>query len=282
MRERKTEVRNLLKLSQGEVITRSRNHLIVCEDLNALYEKFAKDIADIIIRNNNDDKKTKLILPVGPTGQYPKLAEIINRKKLSLENCWFFFMDEYCDFDGKALGKEHPLSFKKSAEEKFFNLLSQEIKFNKKQVIFPNEKNIDGLADLIRKHGGIDACFGGIGIHGHVAFNEPNPKVKDSNPRKVRLNNYTVTINAIRAEVGGNLETFPREAFTLGMKQILDAKKIRLYCRNGTTFDWANTVLRIALLGKPNYDYPVTYIRNHLDYIITTDKDTLKSPKNVI
>ena len=78
------------------------------------------------------------------------------------------------------------------------------------------------------------------------------------------------------------MENFPKEAYTIGMSQILGSKKIRLYCRNGTPFDWANTVLRIALFGNTGDDYPVTYIRNHADYIITTDEDTLASPKVIL
>jgi glucosamine-6-phosphate deaminase len=283
MVDRLSEVRKLLKMSQNEIIELSKNHLVVCDDLGALYQKFANDIANVIIKNNEINKSTTLILPVGPTGQYPVLAEIINRRNISLNNCWFFFMDEYCDFDGKALNKTHPLSFRRIAEERFFNLLRKnKIHLNENQIIFPDQENVFKLADKIKEVGGIDACFGGIGIHGHVAFNEPEKEVKDSIPRKVTLNNFTITINAIRAEVGGNLETFPKEAFTLGMKQILESNMIRLYCRNGTPYDWANTVLRIALLGEPNYDYPVTYIRNHPDYKIITDKDTLETPKNLI
>jgi hypothetical protein len=63
------------------------------------------------------------------------------------------------------------------------------------------------------------------------------------------------------------------------MKQILESKHIRLYCRNGSPYDWANAILRIALFAQPGDDYPVTYIRNHPDYLIVTDKDTLQSPK---
>jgi len=138
------------------------------------------------------------------------------------------------------------------------------------------------LRDKIESVGGIDTCYGGIGIHGHVAYNEPEPNVCDSDPRMVYLNDFTRTINAIRAEIGGNLEGHPRKGITLGMRQILGARRIRLYCRNGIALDWANTVLRLALFGQPGDDYPVTYIRNHRDYIVVTDGDTASKPKFVI
>ena len=68
----------------------------------------------------------------------------------------------------------------------------------------------------------------------------------------------------------------------LGMRQILGARRIRLYCRNGIPLDWANTVLRLAVLGKPGDDYPVTYVRDHNDYMVVTDEDTVRKPKFVI
>jgi RpiB/LacA/LacB family sugar-phosphate isomerase len=269
---RKAEVRELLELSTEKVKELAGEKLVVCKDIDELHRTMARNMADEIKGNNAKKQPTRLIVPVGPTGQYPYLAEIINKEGISLADTWFFYMDEYCGEDGKAITIEHPLSFKREAENLFFKNL--ETRPAKERVIFPDENNIDSLADMIEKVGGIDVCYGGIGIHGHVAFNEPLVGITKTNPRKVRLNNYTVTINAVRSNVGGNLECFPRFAFTQGMKQILAARKIRLYCRNGCEFDWANTVLRLALLGKCGDDYPVTHIRDK-DYVITTDEETL-------
>jgi glucosamine-6-phosphate deaminase len=282
MEFRSTEVRDLSKLTPEEVVARAKKHLIVCEDLNDLYKHFAKEIFNEIQNNNLSGLPTRLILPIGPIGQYPQLTKMIEEKKLSLANCWFFFMDEYCDENGDSLTINHPLSFKRIAKRDFLLPLKNNFGLNQSQVIFPDENNINKLANLIDEIGGIDTCYGGIGIHGHIAFNEPEPNVYLTNPRKVRLNDFTITINSIRAVIGGNLENFPKEAFSLGMKQILNANRIRLYCRNGSTYDWANIILRIALFGQPGDDYPVTYIRNHSNYVVITDKNTLKTPNNII
>jgi len=279
--DRKTEIRKLLKLSPEEVQAKAGHHLIVCENLDALHKRFAEDIAAEIEKNTSENEPTRLILPVGPTGQYPFLAEMINSRKISLANCWFFFMDENCSEDGRALGSEHPLSFKSEAESLFLSRLDDSCGLQPERVIFPDENNITILTVRIEEAGGIDTCYGGIGIHGHVAFNEPEPGVRDTGPRLVTLNDFTVTINAVRSHVGGNLECFPRQAYTLGMQQILNARRIRLYCRNGCEFDWANTVLRLALFGTPGDDYPVTHIRN-TNYTIITDLETLASPRNLI
>ena len=279
MIDRKRELRELLELSPDEVIERAGNHLIVCDNIDELHNRFAHDIFNEIRKNNEDNKSTKLILPIGPTGQYPILVDLIVKHNLDLSNCWFFFMDEYADEDGYALSLNHPLSFKRIAKTLFIIPLQEKFGLENSRVVFPDESNIDRLGNLVQ---GINTCYGGIGIHGHIAFNEPSIDVAISNPRKVRLNKYTITINAVRSQVGGNLEAFPNYAFTIGMKQILSANRIRLYCRNGGPYDWANSIMRIALFGEPGDDYPVTYIRNHQNYTIITEKETLKSPKNLI
>ena len=279
MIDRKRELRELLKLSPKEVMNRAGDHLIVCENIDELHHRFANDIFSEIKKNNENEKSTKLILPIGPTGQYPILVDLISQHNLDLSNCWFFFMDEYSDDDGFAIPLNHPLSFKRIAKTMLLIPLRERFGLDNSKVIFPDESNIDELASIIQD---INTCYGGIGIHGHIAFNEPSNNVSLSNPRKVRLNEYTITLNAIRSHVGGNLEAFPNYAFTIGMKQILSAKRIRLYCRNESPYDWANSVLRIALFGEPGDDYPVTYTQGHPDYTIITDKETLQSPENLI
>ena len=276
---RKSEIHRLLQLSPAEVRARAGERLLVCQDIDGLHQRMAEDIAAEIIAAADAGQALNLILPVGPTGQYVYLVMLINEQNLDLAHCTFFFMDEYCDENGRALPPTHPLSFRGIAGGLFLDRLS--VPLAESQVIFPTEDNIDVLSGQIVAAGGIDTCYGGIGIHGHVAFNEPEPGISALACRKVRLNDFTVTINAVRAGVGGNLAGFPREAYTIGMKEILQSKRIRLYCRNGIGFDWANTVLRLALFGSPGDDYPVTHIRE-CDYTIITDEDTLQQPEVIL
>ncbi len=278
MLDRSDEIRKLIRSSPEQVIKQAGKHLFVCDSLDQLHHQFANEMVTEIEQHNQDHLPTRLILPIGPIGQYTYVVERCTREQISLANCWFFFMDEYCDnYTGKALNTHHPLSFQGIANKLLLDQLTTTCNLNPTHVFFPNEKNIHELARIIQKIGGIDTCYGGIGIHGHLAFNEPAPRIAVSPPRKVKLNRYTITMNAIRAGVGGDLENFPRNAFTLGMTQILDARRIQLYCRNGTPYDWANVVLRIALFGEIGDDYPVTHIRNR-EYVIITDRDTIQTP----
>jgi len=279
---RRDEVRRLLRMTIEEMIEKARGRLVVVETLEDLHRHFAESIANEIKENNARKKPTRLILPVGPTGQYPILRDIINDERISLKNCYFFFMDEYCDDNGCVLSEDHPLSLRGTVKRIFFDHIDPELNIPSENLIFPTHLNIHQLKDKIASVGGIDTCYGGIGIHGHVAFNEPEPGVENTDPRLVYLNEYTITMNAIRAHVGGNIVNFPRKAVTLGMRQILSARRIRLYCRNGGEWDWANMVLRIALFGKPGDDFPVTYIRKHPDYLIVADVDTASKPKYIL
>ena len=279
---RRDEVRRLLRMTTAEMRAQAGDHLRIMPDLDALHRHFAESIATEIRIHNERGLPTKLILPVGPVGQYPLLAEIVNRDRISLKQCWFFMMDEHCDDDGVELPDDHPLSFRRALHEQFVRHVAPELMVPPDQLIFPGHRNVHTLKEQIAALGGIDTTYGGIGIHGHIAYNEPEPNVRESDPRLVGLNDFTRTINAMRAEIGGNLENYPRHGLTLGMRQLLGARRIRLYCRNGLALDWANTVLRLALFGEPGDDYPVTYIRDHDDYVVATDEQTACSPRFVV
>ena len=163
MINRKQEVRKLMRLTPRQVMKIAGEHLIVCENLEQLHQHFANSIASEIRTNNIKNTPTRLILPIGPIGQYPILAQIINKEPLSLKYTWIFFMDEYCGEDGKALETDHPLSFKRIAEEKFFNLLGGEHFQVFKRIFIPNEANLEELSQKIEDIGGIEpsCCDGG-------------------------------------------------------------------------------------------------------------------------
>ncbi|MFH1476909.1 MAG: hypothetical protein ABIH24_05400 [Verrucomicrobiota bacterium] len=280
--KRKAEIQRLLQLTPGQLLSRAKGRLTILDNLNLLHQHFAARIAATISENNLRSRPTRLILPVGPFEQYPLLAGIINNKKIDMSNCRFFFMDEYCDDNGKALPSRHPLSLRRNIEHNFLPLLQGGCGLKSNQVVFPNRNNLRYLARMIKDAGGIDICFAGVGIHGHLAFNEPGRGVAYTHPRQVQLNAFTITMNAIRAGVGGDLHNFPHKALTLGMQQLLSARKIFIYCRNDVPgIDWANAILRLALFGEPGDDYPVTYIRNK-DYHIVTTKDTAAVPKVIL
>lgn len=261
----------------------------VLPDLVTLNHHFARAVADEIAANNRAGRPTRLILPVGPVGYFPLLADLCNQERINWSQVHVFFMDEYCDWQGRRVSVDHPLSFAGFVQRTLFAKLSPDLALPAAQCHFPDPRQIDRISEEIVHVGGIDTCYGGIGIHGHIAFNEPPisrwftitpDEFKASKTRLVQLAPETVVLNASRA-ASGNFAALPPMAVTLGMADILAAKRIRLYCQGGV---WQRTVLRIALFGSPNtadgedVNYPVTLLRSHPDLAIITTIDTAQPP----
>lgn len=281
-KERAREVRRILALEPDEVIKEAKGQLVVFDTLDEVYDYLAEEMVQEFEKAAKGDRIVSFIMPVGPTQPYRLMAEKINYRQISLKNVRFFFMDEYVDDEkDRLIPKSNPLSFRGQIGPLLFDRIRPDLLMPKSQIIFPTPENVKDLPKMIKDAGGIEVCYGGIGIHGHVAFNEPGPGVAKSNPRILDINDFTRTIDATRHPgVGGNLENFPRRAITMGMKQCIEARKILVMTRNETPFlNWANTIIRISALGKPGDDYPVTHMRHHKNLRIVTDRNTLKKPK---
>ena len=281
-KERAREVRRILALEPDEVIKEAKSQLVVFDTLDEVYDYLAEEMVQEFEKAAKGDRIVSFIMPVGPTQPYRLMAEKINYRQIPLKNVRFFFMDEYVDDEkDRLIPKSNPLSFRGQIGPLLFDRIRPDLLMPKSQIIFPTPENVKDLPKMIKDAGGIEVCYGGIGIHGHVAFNEPGPGVAKSNPRILEINDFTRTIDATRHPgVGGNLENFPRRAITMGMKQCIEARKILVMTRNETPFlNWANTIVRIAALGRPGDDYPVTHMRHHKNLCIVTDRNTLKKPK---
>jgi glucosamine-6-phosphate deaminase len=274
---------SFLSIPVDELVRTSKVQLQVVHDLDSLYNHFAWGIANEIKVHNEDGEPTRLILPVGPIGQYPILVQICNQERISWQNVHTFNMDDYLDWQGRPLSLEHPLSFEGYMRREVFAKLDPELRIPETQIHFPDPHDIDRVSQHIADVGGIDTCYGGIGFHGHVAFNEPPisrwytltpDQFRGSLTRIVHLAPETVVMNSARA-TGGNPTALPPMAITLGMRDILSAHRLRLYCQGGS---WQRTILRIAVLGEEDVDYPVTMLQNHPDYIIITDQNTAQAP----
>jgi glucosamine-6-phosphate deaminase len=253
--------------------------LTVLPDLDDLFTHFARAILDEIVENNRAGRPTRLILPVGPVGQYPILARLANEEGVSWRDVHVFTMDEYCDWQGRAIPVDHPLSFEGFIRRTLFEQLRPELRIPENQLHVPDPRHLDRASAEIERIGGIDTCYGGVGIHGHIAFNEPPisrwttvsvDEFKQSLTRIVALAPETIVMNSSRA-AAGNFAALPPMAVTLGMRDILGARRVRLYCQGGV---WQRTVLRIALFGSEEVAYPVTLLRSHPDFAIVTDENT--------
>lgn len=229
-----------------------------------VYFDMALSMLEEIIAHNVKGEKTVMIVPVGPTDQYPMLADLVNRLNVSLKNVHFFNMDEYMLSPTETVGRENPLSFYGRMKREFYDLVRPELVMPESQRHFPAPGQEAAYDQLIEDLGGVDACFGGLGINGHVAFNEPpesdQPMTADEfaelGTRVLPISRETKTINAYGYN-RGDLHGMPQWCVTIGMKQILSAKKVYIALNR----PWQNGPFKHALLDEQTASVPASLLQ---------------------
>ena len=173
--------------------------LIIMKDNAEVFKSMADEMADTIVEHNAKGEKTVFICPVGPVGQYPYFVDRVNSEKISLKNVWFINMDEYLDDNKEWVSIDHPLSFRGFMKRTVYDKINPELVMPEVQRIFPDPKNPGHIPEVIGQLGGVDICFGGIGIN------------EISHARKIRLGCFRNWHRAVvrRAVYGEQTSEFP-------------------------------------------------------------------------
>ena len=234
-------------------------------DSGEIFYELALEMVNTIQDHNARGEKTVIMCPVGPVGQYPIFVRLVNRDRVSLKHCWFINMDEYLNDDGTYIDKSSPLSFRGFMERTVYTKVDADLLMPPEQRVFPDPADPGKVDRLIEELGGVDIAFGGIGINGHLAFNEAQPELTPEQfaalgTRVLTLTPETKTANAI-GDRGGAIAAMPNKAVTIGIRQILSARKVRL----GVFRDWHRGVVRQAAYGEVSAAFPVTLLQNHPD-----------------
>lgn len=264
------------KLGEGSNI-----RLSVCEHEVDMYWKVAIEVLEIVAENNRKGEPTVMIVPYGPVGPYARIAELVNKYRISLANCVFINMDEYLKEDGTYIDYDHPLSFRGGMDRMFYSLVDDELNVLPENRIFPDPQNPGRVMEIIDRYGKLDMVFGGVGINGHYAFNEPPEAGEDVTPeqfaerptRALKIARETRTINAFM-NTGANIEAIPADCVTVGMKEILRAKKVRMCMPR----DWNAAALRKILHGPMTASVPCTLFQNHPDAMIYASRVATACP----
>jgi glucosamine-6-phosphate deaminase len=260
----------MMGMDAGEINRWSPINVKIVKKQHNVYETMARSIADEIKEKNSNRLITKLILPVGPTPQYKILADICNKERINWKNVYTFGMDEYLDWEGRLIPENHPMSFKSLIMKDLFNKLDSDLRIPENQTIWLDPQDLDFADNKIEKLGGIDVCYDGLGYHGHIAFNEPIntyfqhmtiKKFLSSRTHIVDLNSDTFVINSM-CGIGGNCYRLPPKAITLGMKCIMEAGRIEIYC-DGGDLNWQLASFRITAMHPPTVDRPSTLLQLH-------------------
>lgn len=231
-----------------------------------VYLDMALTMLDVVMKNNSAGKKTVFIVPVGPTGQYPIFAELINHLNVSLKNVHFFNMDEYLLTPEQVIDETHPMSFHARMKSEFYSRVHPELAIPESQRHFPQPGHEAEYDQLIARLGGVDLCLGGLGINGHIAFNEApeadDPITADEfaqlGTRVLRITRETLTINAYGYQ-RGDIRGMPEYCITIGMKQILASRAIYIALNR----EWQHGIAKHVLFDRVQAQIPATLLQRH-------------------
>lgn len=248
----------------------------VVEDEWSVYFDMAVTMLEEIIKNNTAGKPTVMIVPVGPTQQYPILADLVNRLNVSLKNVHFFNMDEYMVSKEACIAKENPMSFCGRMNKEFYSRIKPELVMPESQRHFPGPGHEADYDALLEELGGACLCLGGLGINGHVAFNEAAEEGDSISAdqfaklgtRVLQISRETRTINAYGYQ-RGDLQGMPEWCITIGMKQILSAKKIYIALNR----PWQNGPFKHALYDKESPQLPASLLRRNPNVMYCMTKE---------
>jgi glucosamine-6-phosphate deaminase len=148
--------------------------------------------------------------------------------------------------------------------------------------VFPDPHRPEALGALIDALGGVDVCFGGVGITGHLAFNDPPEPGEETDAeafaalptRVVRLSRETRLINAVTA-AGGNIDRIPEFAVTVGMKEILESRKVCIYMNR----PWHCAIVRKLMHGPVTAAVPASLLQRHPDAHVTATEAVTMLPE---
>jgi len=270
------------KITKKDFPKHSKFKFNIIKNLAELNDRISTEIAVLIEKNSKMRKSTFLILPVGPL-DYRYLAEKCNKMHLDLSQVEIFMMDEYLGEDGKLIPEGHPLSFRRFMRQNFLDNLEQPIRSNMMEIKFPTPENLKQLSKRIEEIDGVDVCYGGLGITGHLAFNDPPEpgevmtieEMKNLPARVLTISRESI-IQMAMGGTNGNLEILPKKAVSLGMKELLASKKIHLtFMRN-----WHAGVFRKALFGPITVQCPGSLIQKHPNVEVTMTELVAEVPRS--
>ena len=197
-------------------------------------------------------------------GLYKELASRFKKNGLSFRELQFFNMDEYI-----GVNKEHPVSLNYFLEQNFYRIVDVDpakVHVPKLTHLLPSNNSVY-YDELISGCGGLDLLVLGIGADGHIAFNMPDG-VFHLHTHRERLTNDIIARNTPFFSKSSDV---PTHAVTIGVKTILDAKKIILMAHG----DSKKKVLEQLLSNKMVTPLlPASILWLHNDVTIIADQGT--------
>src|SRR5437773_910918 len=233
-----------------------RIRTIVVEDHEEIALLVADRIAALIRERNAQGRNAVLGLATGstPIGVYRELVRKHRNEGLSFRHVVTFNLDEYYPMPPDSIHSYHRFMWE--------NLFSH-VDIDRANVHIPDgtvpRERVDDYCreyeEAIEQAGGIDFQILGIGKTGHIGFNEPGSGY-ESHTRLVTLD--TITRRDAAADFFGE-EYVPREAITMGVATILDAKEIAILA----TGEHKSSIVQRAVEGEVDVEVAATFLQRH-------------------
>lgn len=251
-------------------------------DSSEMGRLMAEELIEVIDKNNRAARATRAIIPCGPTCWYAPFTDLVNSRAVSLKNLSVFHMDECLDWQGRPLPAEHPYNFRTFMERHFYGGIKPELAVPHEQRFWLLPSTMDPVSAAIQS-APIDITVGGWGQDGHVAYNQARRHPYSSitldelanSTIRIQENNLDTVFALAQRTFGSAYQFVPPMSITLGVKECLSAKKVRVYSDTGA---WKQTALRIALFAEPTPEYPMTLLQRHQDALITATAETARHP----
>ena len=203
-----------------------------------------------------------------PIGTYDQLIDWYKKGDLDFSQVSSVNLDEY-----RGLSHTDPQSYNYFMHEHLFKHVS----IREEATFVPDGTNPDAEAacaaheEIIKKLGGIDLQLLGLGNNGHIGFNEPS-EAFEKETHCVDLTESTIQANS---RFFDSIDQVPTQAYTMGIKSIMMAKKI-LIVANGE--GKADIVAR-AFWGPVTPDVPASILQMHPNVTVVCDEAALsKAP----
>ena len=230
----------------------------ISNDYQDLCNKVANEVIELI-KHKND---AVLCFPSGdtPLGVFQALVENQNLQKSDFSKCKFIGLDEWVGLDINDEG---------SCQNFIYNNLFNPLKINQNNITFFDAKKSDLLNEckridhVISELGGIDLIILGIGMNGHVGFNEPG-----CDPDLLSL---VVDLDEISLLVGKKYfshQIVPKKGISLGLKQIMATRKVILMANGEKKADIIQKVVETDI----SIQIPASLIRKHNHSFLFIDK----------
>lgn len=199
-----------------------------------------------------------------PIGTYDQLVEWYNKGDLDFSEVTTVNLDEY-----KGLPRTNDQSYYYFMHQHLFD----RVNIDPERTNVPNgmepdaERECGRYEELIRSLGGVDLQLLGLGHNGHIGFNEPG-EAFEKETHCVDLTESTIEANK---RFFASADDVPKQAYTMGIKTIMQAKKILIVVNGENKAD----IVERAFFGPVTPEVPASILQLHNDVTLVGDEEAL-------